>query len=129
LGEDVDPSPHDNFIHTLIAENTPYGCVFMDRGAYNNVVGDVGGTKCTNTGGADDTHLSSVWIANRPGQTNVPPHDNKVLGLAQSGRLYSPRYAAHLGSGTTRNTVKGTATYWTIAKVRDQGSGNSVSLQ
>ena len=129
FGEDVDPSPYGNFVHTLIVEDAYWGCVFMDRGAYNNVVGDVGGTTCTNTGGVDDTHWSSVWIANRPGQTNVPPHDNQVLGLAQSGQLDYPRYAAYLGSGTTRNTVSGTATFWTIAKVLDQGSGNNVNLQ
>jgi hypothetical protein len=129
FGEDVDPPPHDNVVHTLVAEDTYWGCVFMDRGAYNNVVGDVGGTTCVNTGGADDTHFSSVWIANRPGQTNVPPHDNKVLGLAQSGTLYNPRYATYLGSGTTHNTVSGTAAFWTIAKVLDQGSNNTVNLQ
>jgi len=129
FGEDVDPPPHDNVVHTLIAEDTYWGCVFMDRGAYNNVVGDVGGTTCVNTGGADGTHHSSVWIANRPGQTNVPPHDNQVLGLAQSGRLAGTSFTAYLGSSTTRNTVSGTAIYWTIAKVLDQGSGNYVNLR
>jgi hypothetical protein len=129
FGEDVDPPPHDNVVHTLIAEDTYWGCVFMDRGAYNNVVGDVGGTTCVNTGGADDTHFSSVWIANRPGQTNVPPHGNQVLGLAQSGRQSKPRFAAHLGEGTTRNTVSGTAAYWLIGNVLDRGSGNSVDIK
>ncbi len=129
FGEDVDPSPRDNVIHTLHVEDAYWGCVFMDRGAYNNIVGDVGGTTCINTGGADDTHHSSVWISNRPGQSNVPPHDNQVLGLAQSGQQRNPRYAAYLGSGTTRNKVTGTATYWTIAKVLDRGSGNTVNLQ
>jgi hypothetical protein len=129
FGEDVDPPPHDNVVHTLVAEDTYWGCVFMDRGAYDNVVGDVGGTTCINTGGADDTHHSSVWIGNRPGQNNVPPHGNQVFGLAQSGQQHSPRYSAHLGSETTRNTVRGTATNWTIDKVLDQGSANSVDLQ
>jgi hypothetical protein len=129
FGEDLDPSPHDNVVHTLIASDTYWGCVFMDRGSYNNVVGDVGGATCVNTGGADDTHWSSVWISNRPGQANVPPHDNKVLGLKQSGQLYNPKYAAFFGSGTTRNTVSGTASYWTIAKVLDLGSGNTANLQ
>ena len=129
FGEDVDPSPHDNVVHTLIAQDTYYGCVFMDRGAYNNKIGDVGGTTCVNTGGADSTHFSSVWIANRPGQTNVPPHDNQVLGLAQSGSLDNPRYSVFLGPGTTRNTVRGTAAFWTTAKLLDQGSGNTVNLQ
>jgi len=129
LCEDVDPPPHHNVVHTLIAEDTYWGCVFIDRGAYANVVGDVGGTTCVNTGGADDTHHSSVWIANRPGQTNVPPHDNQVLGLAQSGRLDHPRVGAYLGSGTTRNTVRGTAARWTIAKVLDRGSGNDIRLK
>jgi hypothetical protein len=129
FGEDVDPPPHDNVVHTLIAEDTYWGCVFMDHGAYNNVVGDVGGTTCINTGGADDTHHSSVWIANRPGQKNEPPHGNQVFGLAQSGQEHSPRYSAHLGSGTTRNVVRGTATNWTIEKVLDQGSANSVDLR
>jgi hypothetical protein len=128
FGEDVDPPPHDNVIHTLIAEDTHWGCVVMDRGAYNNVVGDVGGTTCVNTGGADDAHHSSLWIANRSRQTNVPPHDNQVVGLSQSG-LDSPRYAAYLGSGTTRNTVRGNATHWRSAKLLDEGSGNSVELR
>jgi hypothetical protein len=128
FGEDVDPPPHDNVVHTLNAQDTYWGCVFMDRGAYHNIVGDIGGTTCVNTGGADDTHHSSVWIANRPGQTNVPPHDNQVLGLAQSGQLHSPRHSVYLGSGTTRNTVRGTAAFWTIAKLLDQGSGNTVNL-
>jgi hypothetical protein len=101
----------------------------MDRGAYNNTVGDVGGTSCVNTGGADSTHWSSVWISNRPGQTNVPPHDNKVLGLAQSGQSDNPKYSVYLGSGTTHNTVAGTASFWTVAKVLDQGSGNTVNVQ
>ncbi len=129
FGEDVDPPPHDNVIHTLLAEDTNWGCVIMDRGAYNNIVGDVGGTTCVDTGGADATHHSSVWISNRPGQRNVPPHGNQVLGLAQSGQLDSPRYAAYLGSGTNRNTVSGTATHWRIAKTLDQGSLNSVDLR
>ena len=103
--------------------------VFMDRGAYRNIVGDVGGTSCVDTGGADDTHHSSVWIANRPGQTNAPPHDNQVLGLAQSGQLHDPRYSVYFGAGTTRNTVRGTAAFSTIAKVFDQGYGNTAALE
>jgi hypothetical protein len=129
FGEDVDPSPHDNVVHTLIASDVRYGCVYMDRGAYNNIVGDIGGTTCTNAGGADSTHHSSVWIANRPGQTNVPPHDNQVLGLKQSGTGSDPRYSVYLGPGTTRNRVTGTATKWTVSKVADQGSANTVNVQ
>jgi hypothetical protein len=129
FGEDVDPSPHSNVIHTLDVEDAYWGCVFMDRGAYNNTVGDVGGTRCVNTGGADSTHHSSVWISNRPGQTNTPPRDNKVLGLAQSGKQRSPRHSAYLGSGTTRNRVSGKATYWTVSKLLDRGSGNTLNVQ
>jgi hypothetical protein len=125
FGEDVDPPPYGNVVHTLKVSDAHYGCVFMDRGAYNNIVGDVDGTTCVNTGG----DFASVWIANRSGQTNVPPHDNQVLGLAQSGQLDYPRYAVYLGSETTRNTVSGTATSWTIAKVLDQGSANTVNVQ
>jgi hypothetical protein len=128
FGEDVDPPPHDNAVHALIAEDAHWGCVFINRGAYNNVVGDVGGTTCVNTGGADDNHKSSVWISNSSGQTNEPPHDNQVLGVAQSGSRFIPRYTAYLGSQTTGNTVSGTATQWTIAKLLDQGSGNHVNL-
>jgi hypothetical protein len=129
FGEDVDPSPYSNTVHELHVTDAPYGCVFMDRGAHDNIVGDTGGTTCINTGGADDTHHSSVWMSNRPGQTNVPPHDNKVLGLVQSGTGSNPRYVAYFGAGTTRNSVSGTATYWTIAKVLDQGSLNTANLQ
>lgn len=129
FGEDVDPPPHDNVVHTLISENTHWGCVFMNRGAYNNVVGDVGGTTCINTGGADETHPSSVYMGNSPGQTNIPPHDNKVLGLVQSGQLFRPPYAVYMGPGTTRNTVGGTASSWTVAKLLDQGSSNTTNLQ
>jgi hypothetical protein len=128
FGEDVNPSPHDNVVHTLIAEDAYWGCVFMDRGAYNNVVGDVGGTTCVNTGGADSEHWSSVWIANRPTQTNVAPHDNKVLGLKQSGGVHIPKYVVFFGPGTTRNTVSGTAAYWSTAKVLDQGTSNTANL-
>ena len=129
FGEDVNPSPHDNVIHTLSVEAAPWGCVFLDRGAYSNTVGDVGGTTCVDTGGADSEHTSSVWIANRPTQTNPQPHDNKVLGLAQSGQVTKPRYAAYFSSGTTGNTVSGKAVSWTTSKVLDQGSGNTVNVQ
>jgi hypothetical protein len=129
FGEDEDPSPHDNVVHTLIAQDTYWGCVFLDRGAFNNKIGDVGGTTCVNTGGADDTDHSSVWIANRPGQTNVPPHDNQVLGLAQSGQVGGARYSVFLGPRTSRNTVRGRTAFWTTAKLLDQGSGNTVNLQ
>jgi hypothetical protein len=129
FGEDVHPPPHDNAVHTLIAEDTDWGCVFIDRGAYNNVVGDVGGTRCVNTGGADDQHHASVWISNRNGQTTAAPHGNQVLGLTQAGQRTRPRYTAYLGARTTRNTITGTATRWAIAKVLDRGSSNHIDLR
>jgi hypothetical protein len=101
----------------------------MDRGAYGNLVGDVGGATCTNTGGADSTHTSSVWISNRPDQTGItPPHDNQVLGLAQSGTAIIPLYAVYLGAGTTENSVKGSASSWQIAKFLDDGLIGSLGV-
>ena len=72
---------------------------------------------------------SSIWIANRPGQSNLPPHDNQVRGLVQSGQRVRPRFAAHLGPGTTRNAVTGTADDWAIARVLDRGSGNQIDVR
>ena len=129
FGEDVNPSPFNNKVDTLIAQDTVYGGIVMDRGAYNNTVGAVGGTTLTNTGSVvSDIHSASVRIANRTGQTNTPPHGNKVLGLVQSGTTTIPQYSVWLGSGTTGNTVSGSASSWSTAKLLDQGSGNTISV-
>jgi hypothetical protein len=129
IGEDVAGISHHNAVHTLRVENAGYGCVFLDRGSNTNTVGDAGGTTCINTGGADLTHTSSVWIANRPDQTGItPPFGNRVLGLAQSGTAVVPVYAVYLGPGTTENTVVGSATSWRIAKVLNEGLVGSLAL-
>jgi hypothetical protein len=122
IGEDVAGVSHHNTVHTLRVERAPYGCVFMDRGSYSNIVGDVGGSTCFNTGGPDSSHLGSVYISNRPSQTGItPPHDNRVLALAQSGTQIVPQYAVYLGPGTTGNTVNGSASSWRIAKLLNEG--------
>ena len=127
FGEDVDPPPYSNRVETLLVESTPYPGVIMDRGAYDNVVGAVGGATLTSTG-SPSPYQGSVFISNRPGQTNAPPHGNQVLGLVQAGTEYVPRYAVYLGPGTTGNVVRGAASSWSEAKELDEGSGNEVSV-
>lgn len=130
MGEDVDPSPHHNRVKTLVVRNAAYPAVILDRGAYANVVGEVGGATLVDCGSAGSDYLGTVHIGNRGGQTNTPPHDNEVLGLAQSGGAIRPEYVVHLKSGTTRNMVAGSAQpgSWTQGKILDQGSGNIVSV-
>ncbi|NTU73842.1 hypothetical protein HGB07_06810, partial [Candidatus Roizmanbacteria bacterium] len=131
FGEDVNPSPYGNQIDTLIVENAPYPGVVIDRGAYNNTLGSVGGVTLTNTGDAHSpgTYQGSVFISNRTGQKNTPPHGNKVLGLVQSGTVFTPTYVIYLGTGTTGNTVFGSASSWSTGKLLDQGIGNTVNIK
>jgi hypothetical protein len=129
LGEDVNPEVYNNRIDTLAVSNAAYAGVEMDRGAYNNTVGDVGGVTLTNCGGSSTSYPGAVSIANRSGQTNTPPHGNQVLGLNQSGTTRIPADAVYLGTGTTGNTVAGTATSWTLSELVDLGFSNSLSLR
>jgi hypothetical protein len=130
LGEDVDPSPYGNKIETADIENVPYVGINMNRGAYNNIVGAVGGVICNNCGSVDPLNISkaSVSIANRSGETNTPPHGNQVLGLKQYGTTWIPQYALYLGAGTTSNNVSGSASSWSISKLYDGGSRNIVAI-
>ena len=89
FGEDVAPPPYANRIDTLLVNHTSYPGVIMDRGAYDNILGQVGGVTLMNTG-SPGVYRGSVFIANRPGQKDTPPHGNKVLGLVQSGTVHTP---------------------------------------
>jgi hypothetical protein len=133
FGEDVDPPPYSNRVDNLVVNVAPYGGIVMDRGAYNNVVGQVGGVKLTDSGGAGlccgYLQNAAIYISNRSGQINTPPHGNQVLGLIENGTgAWTPTYAVYLGAGTTGNTISGTASSWSLGKLYNGGSGNTLNL-
>jgi hypothetical protein len=127
FGEDIDPSVYNNRIDTLRVADAPVAGVIFDRGSNNNLLGSTGGVTLVNCG-TIDPYRGALQIANRVGQTNAQPHDNKIVGLNESGTLRVPNYSVFLGSGTTRNAVSGNAFSWWVAKLLDQGVANTISV-
>lgn len=123
MGEDVNPSPFNNRVVRLEVRNSSYPAVIFDRGAHHNVVENA---VLTNCGSAGADYLGAISIFNRGGAGI--PHDNQVLGLVQSGTQTRPEYAVYLGAGTSGNVVRGSATSWSVGKVKNDGSGNTVDV-
>jgi hypothetical protein len=100
FGEATNPAPNGNLIHTYWSGSTVYGCVTLARGAYENTIGDYGGTLCNGTGG-HDVRLSRCNSESSAGG----PAYNGICGTIQMANQGPVCTAANTPSYCTTDTI------------------------